>query len=208
MKKFEIGKEYFTRSICDSECIFSIKITGRTAKTVSYEYMGESRRSKIRFDDSGEYIQPDRYSMAPTFRAEREVQPEEEAPAAEESAVSVPAEDAAPSNVITISQPADNGTVIVMIGQRVECVCGACYPVEGGTVIGFEDVPRRAVLPRRRVCPDSLGQPPGPSRTGPPLRHSPPRVAVCGWLSAGRVRGRVNQQGAAQAAAPSLTNGG
>ena len=62
MKKFEIGKEYFTRSICDSECIFSIKITGRTAKTVSYEYMGESRRSKIRFDDSGEYIQPDRYS--------------------------------------------------------------------------------------------------------------------------------------------------
>lgn len=68
MKKFEIGKEYFTRSICDSECIFSIKITGRTAKTVSYEYMGESRRSKIRFDDSGEYIQPDRYSMAPTFR--------------------------------------------------------------------------------------------------------------------------------------------
>lgn len=38
MKKFEIGKEYFTRSICDSECIFSIKITGRTAKTVSYEY--------------------------------------------------------------------------------------------------------------------------------------------------------------------------
>ena len=73
MKKFEIGKEYFTRSICDSECIFSIKITGRTAKTVSYEYMGESRRSKIRFDDSGEYIQPDRYSMAPTFRAEREV---------------------------------------------------------------------------------------------------------------------------------------
>ena len=137
MKKFEIGKEYFTRSICDSECIFSIKITGRTAKTVSYEYMGESRRSKIRFDDSGEYIQPDRYSMAPTFRAEREVQPEEEAPAAEESAVSVPAEDAAPSNVITISQPADNGTVIVMIGQRVECVCGACYPVEGGTVYGM-----------------------------------------------------------------------
>lgn len=141
MKKFEIGKEYFTRSICDSECIFSIKITGRTAKTVSYEYMGESRRSKIRFDDSGEYIQPDRYSMAPTFRAEREVQPEEEAPTAEESAVSVPAEDAAPSNVITISQPADSGAVIVMIGQRVECVCGACYPVEGGTVIGFEDVP-------------------------------------------------------------------
>lgn len=102
--------------------------------------MGESRRSKIRFDNSGEYIQPDRYSMAPTFRAEREVQPEE-VPAVEKSAAPAPAVNAAPSNVIAISQPADNGTVIVMIGQRVECVCGACYPVEGGTVIGFEDVP-------------------------------------------------------------------
>lgn len=115
MNKFEIGKEYFTRSICDSECVFSIKITGRTAKTVSYEYMGESRRSKIRFDDSGEYIQPDRYSMAPTFRAEREVQVEE-APAVEKPAAPAPVADAAPANVITISQPADNGTVIVMIG--------------------------------------------------------------------------------------------
>lgn len=30
MKKFEIGKEYFTRSICDSECIFSIGLHPRT----------------------------------------------------------------------------------------------------------------------------------------------------------------------------------
>ena len=27
MNKFEIGKEYFSRSICDSNCIFTIKIT-------------------------------------------------------------------------------------------------------------------------------------------------------------------------------------
>lgn len=77
MKKFEIGKEYFTHSICDSECRFTIKVTGRTEKTVSYIYAGETRRSKIRVDESGEYIQPDRYSMAPVFRAEREVLPEE-----------------------------------------------------------------------------------------------------------------------------------
>lgn len=140
MKKFEIGKEYFTHSICDSECRFTIKVTGRTAKTVSYIYDGNARRSKIRVDDHGEYIQPDNYSMAPVFRAEREVQPEE-APAVEEPAAPAPAEDAAPSNVITISQPADDNTVIVMIGQRVECVCGACYPVQGGTIVGFEDVP-------------------------------------------------------------------
>ena len=146
MNKFEIGKEYFSRSICNYDCIFTIKITGRTAKTVSYEYMGDSRRSKIRVDDSGEYIQPDRYSMAPVFRAEREVQPEED-PAAEESAAPAPiAEDAAPSKVVTISQPADNGSVIVMIGQPVERNCGAYFPLESGTVVGFVDVPDGLVI--------------------------------------------------------------
>lgn len=139
MKKFEIGKEYFTHSICDSGCRFTIKVTGRTEKTVSYIYDGESRRSKIRFDESCEYIQPDHYSMAPVFRAEREVQPEEPADVA--AAVPAPAEVAAPSNVVTISQPADDGAVIVMIGQRVERNCGACFPIEGGTVVGFVDVP-------------------------------------------------------------------
>lgn len=142
MNTFEIGKEYYSRSICNYDCVFTIKITGRTAKTVTYEYMGESRRSKIRVDESGEYIQPDRYSMAPIFRAEREVQPEEDQPAAaEESAAAPVVEDAAPSKIVTISQSADDGTVIVMIGQRVECVCGACYPVQGGTVVGFYDEP-------------------------------------------------------------------
>lgn len=105
--------------------------------------MGESRRSKIRVDESGEYIQPDRYSMASVFRAAREIQAEE-APAAAEEAAPAPApvaEDAAPSKIVTISQPADDGSVIVMIGQRVECVCGACYPVQGGTVVGFYDEP-------------------------------------------------------------------
>ena len=199
MNKFEIGKEYFTRSICDSECVFSIKITGRTAKTVSYEYMGESRRSKIRFDDSGEYIQPDRYSMAPTFRAEREVQAEE-APAVEKPAAPAPVADAAPANVITISQPADNCDCDDRPARRM---CLRFLLSRGGrNGDRLRGCPRRSFLPRRRVCPDSLGQPPGPSRTGPPLRHSPPRVAVCGWLSAGRVRGRINQQGAAQTAAP------
>lgn len=73
MKQFEIGKEYTARSICDSNCIFTIKITWRTAKTVSYDYLGRSRRSMVRMDQDGEWIQPDRYSMAPTFRASRMV---------------------------------------------------------------------------------------------------------------------------------------
>ncbi len=142
MNKFEIGKEYFSRSICNHDCVFTIKITKRTAKTVSYEYMGESRRSKIRVDDSGEYIQPDRYSMAPVFRASREIQAEEAPAVVEKPTAPAPiVEDAVPSKIVTISQPADDGTVIVMLGQRVECVCGACYPVQGGTVVGFCDEP-------------------------------------------------------------------
>ena len=71
MKQFEIGKEYATRSIFDSNCVFKITITGRTAKTVSYNYLGRSRRSMVHVDQDGEWIQPDRYSMAPTFRASR-----------------------------------------------------------------------------------------------------------------------------------------
>lgn len=33
--KFEVGKTYATRSICDHECIFSFTILGRTAKTIT-----------------------------------------------------------------------------------------------------------------------------------------------------------------------------
>lgn len=138
MKKFEIGKEYFDTSACDHNCIFTIRIVKRTEKTVTFERDGETRRAKLFSDERGEYIIPDRYSMAPVFRAEREVQPEEPA---EEPAPAPVAENAAPSKIVTISQPADDGTVIVMIGQRVECVCGACYPVQGGTVVGFYDEP-------------------------------------------------------------------
>lgn len=52
---------------------FTIQITGRTAKTVSYNYLGRSRRSMVHVDQDGEWIQPDRYSMAPTFRASRTI---------------------------------------------------------------------------------------------------------------------------------------
>ena len=78
MKKFEIGKEYFDRSACNHDCIFTIKIIKRTEKTVTFERNGKTRRAKLFFDEHGEYIIPERYSMAPVFRAENEVQPEEE----------------------------------------------------------------------------------------------------------------------------------
>lgn len=75
MKQFEIGHTYQTRSACNHDCIFSIQVMKRTEKTVTYLYDGEVRRSKIMFDrySGNEYIMPDRYSMAPVFRAEREI---------------------------------------------------------------------------------------------------------------------------------------
>jgi hypothetical protein len=137
MFTFEIGHKYFDTSACDHNCVFTIEIVKRTAKTVTFVRNGKTRRAKLFTDDRGEYIIPDRYSMAPVFRAEREVQPEE--PADVEETADDSAEEAAPG--FTVSQPADETAVLVMIGQRVECVCGACYPEQGGTVIGFEDIP-------------------------------------------------------------------
>ena len=142
MNTFEIGKEYYSRSICNHDCVFTIKIVKRTDKTVTFERNGKTRRTKLFSDERGEYIIPYRYSMAPVFRAEREIQAEEAPAATEETTPAAPvAEDAAPSKVVTIFQPADDGSVIVMIGQRVECVCGAMYPPYGGTVVGFFDEP-------------------------------------------------------------------
>ena len=78
MKKFEIGHKYFDTWACDSDSISVIKITGRSAKMVTFERGGETRRAKIYTDSHGEYIMPDRYSMACVYRAERELLPEPE----------------------------------------------------------------------------------------------------------------------------------
>lgn len=168
MTRFEIGKEYFTHSICDSECRFTIKVTGRTEKTVSYIYQGESRRSKIRVDESGEYIQPDRYSMAPVFRAARECHPEAPStPAQAEPAAETVESDPQPNNVITLSQSSDN-TVVVMLGQRLELNCGACFPIQSGTVVGFFEAPETR-FSRGGVC--AVVRWDGTDETGPHMEH-------------------------------------
>lgn len=77
MKKFEVGKKYYSRSICDHECIYEIEVISRTDKTITYMYDGEKRRSKIHISDNVEYIRPDNYSFAPTFRANKINEPEE-----------------------------------------------------------------------------------------------------------------------------------
>lgn len=76
MKRFEIGKTYYDSWATDSDCISKIKIVGRSAKMVTFERNGATRKARIREDESGEYIIPDHYSMACVYRAEREYIPE------------------------------------------------------------------------------------------------------------------------------------
>ena len=70
MKKFETGKTYATRSICDHECIFSHKILKRTPKTVTIKVHGNVVRRGIEIYEGEETIYPyGRYSMSPILRA-------------------------------------------------------------------------------------------------------------------------------------------
>lgn len=81
MKKFEVGHTYFDQYACDHETLSTIKIVKRTAKTVTFERHGKTRRAKLYEDCNGEYIIPDHYSMACVYRAERELldeKPEQE----------------------------------------------------------------------------------------------------------------------------------
>lgn len=73
MKTFEPGKTYFTRSICDYNCIFSETIVSRTAKTVKTE-SGKTLRVSTKYDSTQEQIWPEgKYSMAPVIGADREL---------------------------------------------------------------------------------------------------------------------------------------
>ena len=68
MLKFEENKTYQTRSICDHDCIISIKVAKRTAKTITTD---EGKLFRISIWDDKETIKPyGSYSMAPIIRAD------------------------------------------------------------------------------------------------------------------------------------------
>lgn len=131
MFTFEIGKKYFDTSACDHNCAFVIEITKRTAKTVTFLRDGKECRAKIHSDEHGEYIIPDRYSMAPVFRASQEYV---EAPMEEAPTALAPVAAYIPQVLQAAPQPA-----MVMVGQPVLCNCGAMFPQVGGVIIGFVD---------------------------------------------------------------------
>ena len=96
MSTFEVGKSYYATSACDHNCVFVVEIVKRTAKTVTFRRDGQERRAKIYADHNGEYIVPERYSMAPVFRASCEyVEDQEEV------------EEAAPADPLSVYIPQD-----------------------------------------------------------------------------------------------------
>lgn len=76
IKQFEVGKTYSMRSPCQHDCIWTYKVTARTAQTVT---LTESRGEKVKCRISkamSAYRQAEtvfplgRYSMCPMLSAE------------------------------------------------------------------------------------------------------------------------------------------
>jgi hypothetical protein len=75
MTKFEVGRTYSTRSVCDHNCIFSYTVTRRTDKTV---WLTTKRGKEVKrrvgpaYHGESEVIYPEgKYSMCPVLFAER-----------------------------------------------------------------------------------------------------------------------------------------
>jgi hypothetical protein len=70
--QFQVGRTYATRSICDSECIFSFAILSRTAKSVTVNVHGKTVRRGLSLRDGVEQFKPfGNYSMCAIIRADK-----------------------------------------------------------------------------------------------------------------------------------------
>ena len=67
----QTGQTLTSSSLCDYDCIFSLKVIDRKGSfaTILMDGDKETRRVKVRNFNGEEYLRPDNYSMAPTFRA-------------------------------------------------------------------------------------------------------------------------------------------
>lgn len=71
-KQFEVGKTYSTRSICDSDCIYSFTITARTAKTITTTVWGKTVRRGLSVYNGVEQFKPHgTHSMCAVISAEK-----------------------------------------------------------------------------------------------------------------------------------------
>lgn len=76
MRKFEIGKTYVCRSVCNHDCIWEMKVISRTAKTITAEHNVGGRqvqRFKIHdhLNEGVEHVDCGHYSLHPIFSADR-----------------------------------------------------------------------------------------------------------------------------------------
>lgn len=70
MIKFEAGKTYTTRSVCDAECVITVTIEKRTEKTVTAKVMGEIKNFRVADYMGIESFKPwGNYSMSPIICA-------------------------------------------------------------------------------------------------------------------------------------------
>lgn len=70
-KTFEAGKTYATRSICDSECIFSFTIVARSAKQVTVKVHGNIVKRGLSVYEGVEQFKPfGNYSMCAIISAD------------------------------------------------------------------------------------------------------------------------------------------
>lgn len=98
IKRFEVGKTYQTRSICNNDCIISITVTARTDKTITVIEHGETKRLRIN-EKSTEYHKAEtvypwgHYSMAPQISADKIADPENEPDPDGSTEAQIPAEE-------------------------------------------------------------------------------------------------------------------
>lgn len=78
-QKFQVGNTYGTRSICDSNCVFSFKVLRRTEKTITvycntYNKEKNLRVSEGYMNSTVEQVKPlGSYSMAPIVTADKAI---------------------------------------------------------------------------------------------------------------------------------------
>ena len=71
--KFEVGKTYETRSICDWDTIYSFVILARTAKTVTVNVHGKTVKRGLTICDDIETFKPHgTYSMCAVISADKQ----------------------------------------------------------------------------------------------------------------------------------------
>ena len=130
MNKFKPGASYYTRSIGDHNCIFSILVASRTKQTV-VAYVDESKTAKrfrISLDyDGNESIMPHgRHSMAPCISAAKT-----ERPLKDWERKGVPTQES-----VAINAPKQTADCLVIESRLCE-ECGMLYVHDEGK--GFDD---------------------------------------------------------------------